>query len=316
MLDTMAGDRYNPAMVNRIARDKQIRILNLLVEGVSMRSISRIEHCSINTITRSVVAAGEACRHFHNQNVRDVPAARVQCDEIWAFLYAKQRNVEWALAAPEEAGDVWTWTAIDSDSKIVISWAVSSARDGGTALDLMDDLRERTRGRFQLTTDGLGSYVEAVEGAFGGNVDYAQQVKAYSSPTREEARRYSPPVCVDTRTEIVVGDPDEKFISTSHVERHNLTIRMSMRRFTRLTNGFSKKYENHCHALALYFNYYNFCRPHNTLTQANGGYKTTPAMAAGLTDRVYDLGWLADLASEFFPKSGPRGPYKKRAVKS
>ena len=281
----------------------------MLVEGSSMRSITRIERCSINTVTRLVEAAGEACREFHDQNVRDVPAQLVQSDEIWAFLYAKEKNVDRAVAAPEEAGDVWTWTAIDSESKLVISWAVSGSRDGATALDLLDDLRERTAGRFQLTTDGLTSYLEAVEGAFGGNVDYAQLIKVYADTPKEEARRYSPSECVGTRRNPVVGNPDDQFISTSHVERHNLTIRMSNRRFTRLTNAFSKKYANHCHAIALYMTYYNFCRPHKSL---NNPYQRTPAMAAGLTDQVYSVEWLSELVSTKFSPPRPRGPYKPR----
>ena len=300
-------------MVNRIAPDKQRRILNMLVEGSSMRSITRIEHCSINTVTRLVEAAGEACREFHDQNVRDVPAQLVQCDELWAFLYAKRKNVERAKAAPEGAGDVWTWTAIDSKSKLVISWAVSGSRDGATALDLMDDLRERTKDRFQLTTDGLAAYPEAVEGAFGGNVDYAQLIKLYEDAPPEEARKYSPSECTGTRREVVVGKPVWSQISTSHVERHNLTIRMGNRRFTRLTNAFSKKYANHCHAIALYFTYYNFCRVHKTLSDP---YQRTPAMAAGLTDQVYNMEWMSDLVSAKFARPGPRGPYKPRKPKA
>ena len=303
-------------MVNRISPDKQIRILNMLVEGASMRSITRIENCGINTVKCVVVAAGKACIAYHDMHVRDVPAQVVQCDEIWAFLYAKRRNVEHAVAAPGEAGDVWTWTAIDSDSKLLISWAVSTSRDGATALDLMDDLRARTANRFQLTTDGLSAYPEAVEGAFGGNVVFAQLIKIYADAPREEARRYSPSECVRTRQEVVVGDPNERLISTSHVEHHNLTMRMSMRRFTRLTNAFSKKYENHYYAQALYFTYYNFCRPHSTLTKRNNGYKTTPAMAGGLTDRAYNMAWLSDLASGHFQQTQPRGPYQKRTANS
>jgi len=208
---------------------------------------------------------------------------------------------------------VWAWTAIDSESKLVISWAVSGSRDGATAIDLMDDLRERTRDRFQLTTDGLNAYPEAVEGAFGGNVDYAQLIKLYADTPQEEARRYSPSECVGTRRNPGVGYPDDQFISTSHVERHNLTIRMSNRRFTRLTNAFSKKYANHCHAIALYFTYYNFCRPHSSLKNP---YNRTPAMAAGLTDQVYSVEWLSDLVSAKFARPGPRGPYKPRKPKA
>ena len=300
-------------MANRIAPDKQARILNMLVEGASMRSITRIEGCGINTVKRLVVAAGKACMEYHNEHVRDVQAQVVQCDEIWAFLYAKRKNVKGAVAAPEEAGDIWTWTAIDSDSKLLISWLVSTSRDSDSAIELMDDLRERTASRFQLTTDGLNAYADAVEGAFGGNVDFAQLIKLYSDAPREEARRYSPSECLGTRQEVIVGDPDKRLISTSHVERHNLTMRMSMRRYTRLTNAFSKKFENHCYAAALYFTYYNFCRPHTTLTKRAGGYRTTPAMAAGLTDRLHDIRWLSEMVTQNMPKPGKRGAYNRRA---
>lgn len=311
MLDNVGCIRYNPVMVNRVSAEKQSRILNMLVEGSSMRAITRIEDCGINTVKRLQIAAGAACEQYHDQHVRDVPAELVQCDEIWGFLYAKRKNVEYAVAAPEEAGDVWCWTAIDSDTKLVISWAVSTSRDGQTALSLMDDLRARTTGKFQLTTDGLNAYPEAVEGAFGGDVDFAQLIKVYADAPPEEARRYSPSECVDTRKEVIVGDPDERFISTSHVERHNLTMRMSLRRLTRLTNAFSKKFDRHCDALALYFTYYNFCRPHTTLTKERGGRKTTPAMASGLTDSLHDIRWLSEMVTESMPKSGKRGPYKK-----
>jgi len=299
-------------MVNRISPDKQTRILNMLVEGASLRSITRIEGCSLHTVLRLVETAGKACMEYHDHHVRGVPAQVVQCDEIWAFLYAKRKNVGRAIAAPAEAGDTWTWTAIDSDSKLLISWYVSTARDGESAIELMDDLRERTTGRFQLTTDGLNAYPDAVEGAFGGDVDFAQLIKIYADTPREEARRYSPSEWVGSKREIVNGDPDERLISTSHVERHNLTMRMSIRRFTRLTNAFSKKFSNHCYAQALYAVHYNFCRPHTTLTKRAGGYKTTPAMAAGLTDGVHDIRWLSNLVSKSMPTPGKRGPYKKK----
>ena len=296
-------------MVNRIARDRQARILNLLVEGSSMRSITRIEQCSINTVTRLVIAAGRACHEFHNDHVREVRPRRVQCDEVWAFLYAKRKRLErGAVSPPDDAGDVWTWTALDPDTKLLISWIVSPDRDTMAALELMDDLRERTTGKFQLTTDGLGSYINAVEDAFGGDVDYAQLIKEYEEhPSGNRHPRY-----VGARKEAIIGDPNLDTANTSNVERHNLTIRMSTRRFTRRTNAFSKKMENHCYAQALFFTYYNWCRPHMTLTKRRG-YLTSPAMAAGLTDRVYDVGWLSDLTAEQFPKPGPRGPYKKRS---
>ena len=256
---------------------------------------------------------GRYSLEFHKENVREVTARRVQCDEIWAYLYAKRRNVESAIAAPEDAGDVWTWTALDSDSKLLISWVVSTVRDGETALEFMDDLRQRTTDRFQLTTDGLAAYPGAIDGAFGGNIDYAQLIKLYADTPREESRRYSPSVCIGTKQGMVIGHPDKAHVSTSYVERNNLTMRMSMRRFTRLTNAFSKKFKNHCHAQALWFTYYNWCRPHKTLSKP---YRTTPAMAAGLADEVNSMEWLSDLVSTRYPEPLPRGTYRPRQPQS
>ena len=273
-------------MVNQLPTAKRATILHLLVEGSSMRATARIAGVSINTVTKLLVDAGMACAAFHDAHVRDVTAQRVQCDEIWSYTYAKQKQVAGAVAAPSDAGDVWTWTAIDADTKLMISWLVG-ARDGATALELMDDLRARIAGRVQLTTDGLKVYVEAVEEAFGADIDYAQLVKLYGADDPEH--RYSPGVCIGARKQPVQGRPDAAHVSTSYVERHNLTMRMSLRRFTRLTNAFSKKLENHCHALALYFVWYNWCRPHRSLEGR------TPAQAAGLTHRAYDLEWIVGL---------------------
>ena len=265
---------------------------------------------SLNTVTRLLVEAGEACADYHDKAVRDVPASRVECDEIWSFCYAKAKNVGHATAAPGGAGDVWTWTGIDRDSKLLISWTVSPGRGSEYAIDLMDDLRSRLANRVQLTTDGHRAYLEAVEGAFGGDVDYAQLVKVYGPASGPEAqRRYSPAECIGATKMPIVGLPDPASISTSIVERHNLTTRMSVRRFTRLTNAFSKKIENHCHAAALYAVWYNFCRPHKTLKG------DTPAMAAGLTERKHSLGWIVGLIDERAPEPGPRGPYKPRNSK-
>ena len=277
-----------------------------------MRSVSRATGVSINTVTKLLVAAGEACARFHDETVREVLALTVQCDEVWSFCYAKRRNVEYAVAAPAEAGDVWTWTGIDADSKLIVSWHVSPSRDSDAAIEIMDDLRARLANRVQVTTDGLKSYLEAVEGAFGSDVDYAQLVKLYGDPPREEARRYSPVECVGAVRQEVSGNPDWDHISTSFVERQNLTMRMGMRRFTRLTNAFSKKLENHCHMLALYFVHYNFCRSHTTLTKRANGYKTTPAMATGLAERVHDMTWLVGLVNASMPKPVKRGPYGPR----
>lgn len=244
-----------------------------------MRSISRVCDVSINTVTKLLVDAGRACAEFHDEAVRDVKPKRVQCDEIWSFCYTKANRLENAKAAPDRAGDVWTWTAIDADFKLIISWLVGP-RVKDLARALMYDLSMRIGTvPFQLTTDGLGSYVDAVRENFGESVDFAQLIKLYAA--REVEGRYSPPQCIGAVKQPVSGNPDLEFVSTSFCERQNLTMRMQMRRFTRLTNGFSKKFENHCHALAIYFVWYNWICLHKTL-------RTTPAMAAGLTDKLVD----------------------------
>jgi IS1 family transposase len=270
-----------------------------------MRSISRVADVSLNTVNKLLIDAGTACAGFHDRMVQKVNARKVQCDEIWSFCYAKARNVGAAKAAPDGAGDVWTWTAIDSESKLIVSWLVGG-RDAGYATDFIADLKRRLANRVQLTTDGHKAYLEAVEGAFGGNVDYAMLVKLYGEGPTGPERKYSPSVCLGARAEIVTGDPDVEHISTSHVERQNLTMRMSMRRFTRLTNAFSKKLENHYHALSLYFVFYNFVKMHKTL-------KATPALSAGITDRLWSMEDIVALIDAEAPKPGPRGPYKKRA---
>lgn len=268
-----------------------------------MRSISRIADVSINTVSKLLVEAGEACLAIHDEQVRGVKAARIQCDEIWSFCYAKQKNVADAKAAPADAGDVWTWTAIDADTKLMVAYFVGD-RGAESAIILMDDLGARLANRVQLTTDGHKAYLEAVEGAFGADVDFAQLVKLYG-PTITAPGRYSPAECTGAKKVRREGNPDVAHISTSHVERMNLSIRMQNRRFTRLTNAFSKKLDNHIHALALYFAFYNFCRIHKTL-------RVTPAMAAGITDRLWSLGDIVGKIDAMAPESKPRGPYKKR----
>ncbi len=268
-----------------------------------MRSISRVVGVSINTVTKLLVDAGNACAAYHEATVHDVKSQRVQCDEIWSFTYAKAKNVKAAKAAPDNAGDVWTWTAIDADSKLIVSWLVGG-RDAEYANEFMHDVAGRLANRVQLTTDGHYAYLDAVDQAFGIDVDYATLIKQYGTAP-EAQRRYSPPVCVGARKEEVTGRPAREHVNTSYVERQNLTMRMSMRRFTRLTNAFSKKVENHCHALALYFVWYNFCRMHKTL-------RMTPAMAAGVTDTLRDMEWVVSLIDERAAKPGRPKTYKKQ----
>ena len=281
-------------------------ILNMLVEGMSMRSISRTVGVSINTVSRLLVEAGEACAVYHDETVRDVHARRVQCDEIWSFCYAKAKNISRAKSAPKGAGDVWTWTALDSDSKMIPSWEVGD-RSGATAIEFMDDLRSRLGHRVQLTTDGHKAYLEAVGGAFGGDIDYAQLIKLYGNENdgKTHERKYSPAECTGIRTQKIEGSPKGLDISTSHVERHNLTMRMGMRRFTRLTNAFSKKIENHIHMLSLYFVHYNFVRIHQTL-------KVTPAMEAGVSDTLHDMEWIVSLIDARADKPNRPKTYRKR----
>ncbi len=269
--------------MNKLPLKTRVQILSMLCEGSSMRSISRVADVSINTVSKLLVDAGEVCSAYHDQYVRGLTCQRVQCDEIWSFCYSKERNVKGAKAAPEGAGNVWTWTALDADTKLICSWAVGG-RDAETAQLFMEDLQARVKTRTQITTDGLRLYLDAVQEAFGNDgVDYAMLIKLYgNTPGKGDERRYSPAQCIGAKKVKVDGDPDIKHVSTSYVERQNLNMRMGMRRFTRLTNAFSKKIDNHCHALALYFMFYNFCRIHKTL-------KVTPAMAAGVTDKLWSM---------------------------
>jgi IS1 family transposase len=291
--------------MNKLPLAKRTQILAMLCEGSSMRSISRVADVSINTVSKLLAQAGEACIALHNDAVKNVKASRIECDEIWSFCYAKDKNVKHATCAPEGAGDVWTWTGIDADSKLIVSYLVGG-RDAESAMEFMDDLRTRLANRVQLTADGLNLYAVAVEEAFGSDVDFAQLVKIYGEPKGgKNERKYSPGECCGTRKFRVQGDPDIAKVSTSYVERQNLTMRMSMRRFTRLTNAFSKKLENHIHALALYFAFYNFCRIHKSL-------RMSPAMAAGITDRLWSLEDVVAKIDAMAPASKPRGPYKKR----
>jgi IS1 family transposase len=269
--------------MNRLPVAKRAHILNLLVEGNSLRAASRIADVSINTVYKLAIDAGEACSVYQDQAFRNLPCKRIQLDEIWSFVYTKQRNVMLAKAAPESAGDVWTWVAICADTKLVPSWRLGD-RSGATAIEFVCDLSKRLANRVQITSDGHRAYLQA---GFGADVDYAQLIKMYGE-VPHPAGRYSPAQIQGTKTFCCTGDPDPKHISTSYVERQNLTMRMSMRRFTRLTNAFSKKVENHAHAVSLHYMHYNFVRIHRTL-------RVTPAMAAGISSRLWDVTDIAQL---------------------
>jgi IS1 family transposase len=276
--------------MNRLPVGRRAQILGMLVEGNSLRAVTRLADVSINTVTKLLLDVGSACEQYQDKALRGLKARRIQCDEIWAFVYAKAKNLPDKYAGAFGYGDVWTWTAIDADSKLVPSWAVGR-RDGFTAQAFIRDLKDRLANRVQITTDGHKVYLEAVEGAFGADVDYAMLVKLYEgdSGQRQAEARYSPAECLGTRTVCIAGRPDERYVSTSFAERNNLTMRMGMRRFTRLTNAFSKKVDNHKAAVALHFMHYNFARIHKTL-------RVTPAMEAGVTDHVWTLAEIAGLA--------------------
>ena len=290
--------------MNKLPIRKRVQVLSMLCEGSSMRSIERVCDVSINTVVKILIDAGNVCAAFHDDKVRGVTAKRVQVDEIWSFTYAKQKNVTAAKAAPQGAGDTWTWTALDADTKLIVSWFVGG-RDGECANLFMRDVASRLTNRVQLTSDGHKAYLEAVEGAFGADVDYAQLVKMYGNAPENMKGRYSPAECTGIKKTVIEGEPEEKHISTSYVERQNLTMRMHMRRFTRLTNGFSKKFDRHVHMVAIYTVFYNFTRIHKTL-------RVTPAMAAGLTNRVWNMEDIVALMDEVAPNPGRPATYKKR----
>jgi IS1 family transposase len=278
--------------MNRLASDCRARILHLLCEGQSIRAVTRLTGASKNTVTKLLVDAGKACEAFHDATVRNVKARRVQCDEIWSFVGSKAKNTPQEKKLTGTAGDIWTWTALDSDSKLMVSWLVGG-RDAEYAHIFMQDVASRLANRVQLTTDGHQAYLGAVDDAFGLDVDYAQLVKIYGeSLEKSPERKYSPGVCLGAKKAKVVGNPIREHVSTSHVERSNLTIRMHMRRFTRLTNGFSKKVENHAHAFALHAMYYNFVRIHQSL-------RMTPAMAAGVTDKLWEMADVVKMVEEW-----------------
>jgi IS1 family transposase len=266
--------------MNKLTREKRAQVVAALVEGNSVRATCRMTGIAKGTVLKLLVDLGRACADYQNKALRDLKCRRIQCDEIWSFIGMKAKTA--ARKGRTDAGDLWTWTALDAETKLVPSWLVGG-RDSGTAHAFIQDLADRLANRVQLTTDGHKVYLEAVESAFGAAIDYTMLVKLYGTDERESSEaRYSPAVCIGTRTVCCSGSPDPRHVSTSYVERQNLTMRMSMRRFTRLTNAFSKKAENHAHAVAIHFLWYNFGRVHQSL-------RITPAMAAGVSDHVWTL---------------------------
>lgn len=272
-----------------LKRDQRVKVLAALVEGVGVNATCRMTGVAKNTVLKLLRDVATVCAAYHDDKVRNLSTKRVECDEVWSFCYAKQKNIPKDKRGQFGYGDVWTWTALDSNSKLIISYLVG-LRDAGYAFEFMTDVASRLSNRVQMTTDGHRPYLEAVEGVFGADIDYAQLVKIYGAERAGEAR-YSPAKCIGTRRAEITGNPDPRYISTSYVERSNLTLRLMNRRFTRLTLGFSKKIENHVHAIALYAFHYNFCKIHKTL-------RVTPAMEAGLTDHVWELEELVTMLEE------------------
>jgi len=267
--------------MNRLSTAKRVQILSALVEGCSLRATSRMVGCSINTVTKLLIDLGQACAHYQDKALRNLPCKRIQVDEIWAFCYSKAKNIPDEKQGQFGYGDVWTWTAICADTKLIPSWYTGD-RGAGSAWEVMQDLAPRLANRVQLTSDGHSVYLDAVDEAFRSQIDYAMLVKIYGKDEAEPETRYSPAKCNVAKKEPKIGSPDPKHISTSYAERANLTMRMGMRRFTRLTNAFSKKVENHAHAIAIHFMHYNFARVHKSP-------RVTPAMEAGISDHVWSL---------------------------
>lgn len=279
--------------MNRLDAVRRAQVISALVEGNSLRSTSRMTGVAINTVVKLLLDAGEACADYQDRAMRNLKCRRLQCDEIWQYVYCKQKQVTAEISASRVAGDTWTWTAIDAETKLVPCWMVGQ-RDASAARDFMEDLSGRLSNRVQLTTDGLKAYLTAVETAFGSDIDFATLIKLYGVPEGTE-KRYSPAVCIGCESHTITGNPDPAHINTSYVERQNLSMRMGMRRFTRLTNAFSKKIENHCAAIALYFMYYNFARIHKTL-------RCSPAMAAGVDSRLWEISDIVAMVDAFHAK--------------
>jgi IS1 family transposase len=266
--------------MNKLGTEQRVLIVKALVDGVGVNATCRLSGAAKHTVLKLLAGLGEACAKFHDENVRNVQCKRIKCDEIWSFVGMKQKNVPAQKTGQFGLGDVWTWTAIEASNKLIVSYMIG-LRDGGYATEFMRDVASRIANRVQLTTDGLKAYLEAVENAFGGEVDFAQLIKIYG-PTPAGPSPYSPPACIGCERTPISGAPEQKHVSTSYVERQNLSMRMGMRRFTRLTNAHSKKIENHAHAVALYFMHYNYCKIHSTL-------RVTPAMEAGLAGQVWEI---------------------------
>jgi IS1 family transposase len=298
MLDVKKKGSYGSAM-NMLDRKTRAQILHLLCEGQSIRAVTRLTGCSKNTVAKLLVEAGHACAAYQDRVLRNLTCKRIQMDEIWSFVRVKQGNMAKAKVPSLDAGDVWTWIALDADTKLIASFYVGD-RTFNSAREFVGDVAERLANRVQLTSDGHRPYLNAVEEAFGGEIDYAQLHKIYAGgDSKSPERRYSPATCIGAEKKPKIGNPDPDHISTSFVERQNLTMRMSMRRFTRLTNGFSKKIENHACAVALHSMFYNFVRIHQTL-------KISPAMAAGVTDRLWEMTDLVEMIEAFEARPLPQ----------
>ena len=300
--------------MNKLSTAKRVQILGMLTEGMSQRAIARVAGVSFNTVAKLLLDAADAAAAYHDERVRGISGRRhIQCDEIWSFVYCKQAALPSAKSAPPDAGDAWTFTALDSDSKLILSY-LTGPQDSESALAFMDDLRQRINERPQISTDGLTAYREAVWEAFGGDVDFAQIIKSFGKDKDADDRKYSPAKCTGMERIVVWGSPDLDKANTSYVERQNLTMRMGMRRFTRLTNAFSKKQVNLCASLALYFFVYNHVKPHGSVRTKRTN-RVTPAMAAGIADRPATLGDLVALIDARAPKVRYARTYKKRKVK-
>jgi IS1 family transposase len=279
--------------MNTLNNERRAQIVRYLVEGNSIRATVRITGASKNTIAKLLIDLGEACSEYQNETLCDLTCKRIQCDEIWSFIGTKEKNASAEKKANLSYGDVWTWTAIEAQTRLVVSWFVGH-RSAASAMQLISDLKSRLANQVQIATDGHKAYIMPIEETFGINVDYAQLVKLYGDVSEGE-KGYSPAECIGCNKTRMIGHSDEKHVPTSFVERQNLTMRMQMRRFTRLTNAFSKKIENHISAISLHFMHYNFCRSHMTLSKENKGYPTTPAMAAGVADHVWTVEELVNL---------------------